>query len=150
MPDWFYLYEHLTFAEKAYLGSRPWDIPKIKRAADVAEAKSRELFPEESLDDGPGDAFRRAYVSAMLARDLGVSEAYLYADLHEGRPGNPYDRKTRNLSNDHQGIQGYVDLGKAKPTSDELVNVCLRLLYDGKLTMAHDDPGLYPRWRVAG
>lgn len=94
----------LTPAEKLYLATHPHHISTIKDHADRALKEAARLFPRAQLHNGNGDAFRHCYWSALLARDIGESNARSFTNAHENYSANPPKERAMDLFNNNVGI----------------------------------------------
>lgn len=131
----------LTPAEKWFLLTHPHLITTIREDADKALAAARGRFPGQH--NGPGDAFRHCYWSALLTRDIGADNARAFTTAHEGFSDNPADEREMDLHNNGVGIQ----IGQLFPsgTDAELANQCAAALTAGRLLTAPPAPGTpYP------
>jgi hypothetical protein len=127
------IFTDLTPAEKLYLLTHFWQVSTIKGDAEKALAEAQKRF-STGLHNGPGDAFRHCYWSAMLARDIGADNAKTFTDAHEDWSDNPPDEKAMDLANNKVGIE----IGKNNPSDSDqmLADRCQQALTDGKLTTA--------------
>lgn len=124
--------ERAFYRENRRLGVKVFDI----RATASQEAAGR--FPNMSLRNTPADAFRHAYASALLARDIGWRGAKYVTDLHETTVGNPPDERDMDLYNNSVGIQIGMTLvrdgyGYRQPTDRELADLTEQALRQGGL-----------------
>ena len=123
----------LTPREKLYLLTHPHHIGTIKENADKALAEAARQFPGPGLHNGPGDAFRHCYWSALLARDIGPDNAQTFTDAHEAYGDNPAGEKAMDLHNNGVGIS----IGRANQgaTDGVLVGACINALNSGQLQL---------------
>lgn len=135
-------WEYATKDEKWYAVTHPFNAAYILAARSKAYQRAEELFEAWTLEDGAGDAFRHAFAAAMLARDIGVTDAYRVTDMHEDIPGNPYNKKTMDLFNNRQGVLIYQEaqkhlndcgLGIMVPSDEELEGRVLSAVRQGRL-----------------
>lgn len=142
-------FSRMTNDEVWYAAANPLNAYYINAARTKAYERSRALFQAWTLEDGIGDAFRHAFASAMLARDIGVQEAYAVTDMHEAIPNNPYDKKTMDLYNNHQGVLVYLEAQKhlddsglsiMAPSDDVLEDRVLRAAQRGQLKVINTNP----------
>lgn len=82
----------------------------LKNLKDGAFATANEFYPPaggpndfHGTNDGHNDAFRHAYVSAMLARRFGPEYAEALMTAHEGVTGNEAQREAMDLYNNEVG-----------------------------------------------
>ncbi len=124
-------WDKLSNDEKVYVVLHPWNVDDIKRNSHKALKKAQDLFGRGSLHNGPGDAFRHCYWSALLARDIGHDNAIEFTTAHESKPGNPKLEKEMDLFNNSKG----AEIGKNNPNvaDDELARFCQNALMTGKL-----------------
>lgn len=101
----------LTPAEKAYLLLHPHHIGTISDDADAALAAARRNYPGAGQHNGLGDAFRHAYWSALLARDIGADNARAFTTAHEGFSDNPAPERAMDLHNNGVGIAIAAEAG---------------------------------------
>jgi len=124
-------WDKLTNDEKKYVLLHPWHVDAIKSNSAKALEKAQGLFSGGSLHNGPGDAFRHCYWSALLARDIGPKNAKAFTSAHESRPGNPPKEKDMDLYDNRNGLE----IGRKHPNAadDELSRYCLNALLAGEL-----------------
>jgi WXG100 family type VII secretion target len=74
-----------------------------QEAFDVSAAWSQ----NQGLEDGPGDAFRHAYWTALMTREFGEDWARRFSDAHEALPppGNVKTKAFMDLWNNNIGIE---------------------------------------------
>src|SRR5690606_41741823 len=75
------------------------------------------------------DAFRHCFWSALLARDIGESDAALFTDLHASSPMNPVLEKSMDVHNNRVGIS----IGKNGGEDGYLSDQRYKALLQGKL-----------------
>lgn len=123
----------LTPREKIYLLSHPHHISTIKGNADKALAEAANQFSGPGLHNGPGDAFRHCYWSALLARDIGADNAKSFTDAHEAYGANPVGEKAMDLHNNSVGIS----IGGANSTASDamLILECMNAVNNGQLQL---------------
>jgi len=78
--------------------------PVVRKVRAEAYQEADKRFPNPIREDTDNDAFRHAYASAILARNLGAYNAKLITDAHERITGNPPLRKNMDLYNNSVGI----------------------------------------------
>jgi hypothetical protein len=127
------IFTGLTPQEKLYLLTHPHHISTIKENADKALAEARRQF-RGGQHNGPADAFRHCYWSALLARDIGPDNAKTFTDAHEAYGANPAGEKAMDLHNNAAGIA----IGRANPNATDavLVGQCLLAVNDGRLQLS--------------
>lgn len=96
-------FQQLTPEEQAYIRSHPFHAVPIKDAKEAAYAETRTRFGHNGHND-KSDAFRHCYWSALLARDLGYSNAKRFTTAHESSPSNPANEKAMDLHNNAIGL----------------------------------------------
>lgn len=121
-------YYALTPGEKAYAKSHPINAGYIAWNKEVAFDETTRRFGRNGRNDS-SDAFRHCFWSALLARDIGESDAKYFTDLHESSPSNPDLEKSMDLYNNKIGI----DIGKMGGSDAYLSGRCYAALKDGKL-----------------
>ena len=128
------IFTGLTPREKLYLLTHPHHIGTIRDNADKALAEARRQFPGGGQHNGPADAFRHCYWSALLARDIGPDNAKSFTDAHEAYGDNPAGEKSMDLHNNSVGIA----IGKANPHADDsvLIGQCILAVNDGRLKLS--------------
>jgi hypothetical protein len=132
------LFSGLTPAEKWFLITHPHLIDDISELADIALAESRRRFPGAGQHNGNGDAFRHCYWSALLARDIGASNARDFTTAHEAYSDNPPGERAMDLHNNGIGIG--LGTGSSE-TNEQLSNRCAAELTAGTLLTAPPTPG---------
>lgn len=120
----------LNGAEFAHC-SQPWNMPncaKAKSAADDASARARGKFPQATLHEGKGDAYRHCYWSARMTIDMGLGEAQGFGDRHEAAsPAGP--DKNMDLENNATGRS----VGQSHRSHNSASDRCEDLARNGKL-----------------
>jgi hypothetical protein len=101
----------LTPGEKLYLILHPHHVSIIRDNADKALATARRLFPGAGQHNGHGDAFRHAYWSALLARDIGPANALRFTTAHEDYSANPPSERAMDVHNNKVGISIFETAG---------------------------------------
>jgi len=71
--------------------------------ADVASRSAQDWFPQSSLHNGAGDAYRHCYWNARMAIDLGAARAKTIADNHEADSQGPASEIAMDLANNASG-----------------------------------------------
>jgi len=101
-----YSYENLTPAEKALVWRNPFTAWHVRMLAQIAANEAYSRSPEILMEDGPGDAFRHAYWTALMTRSLGAELAKQFSDAHElGATGNSPEQRKMDLDNNKVGIK---------------------------------------------
>lgn len=131
MSDQTKMYDRLNASEKLSLGLRPLVVGTVRDDAIKALDEAKRRFPAADLHNGAGDAFRHCYWSALLARDIGMLNAFAVTDAHEDFPGNPPDEKEMDLHNNREGI--LIGIANKKASDKELADLCERALRSGRL-----------------
>ncbi|MDY7011717.1 MAG: hypothetical protein SVV80_13350 [Planctomycetota bacterium] len=108
-----------------------WKCNKAKRQANKALRKAQELFPEDSLHNGEGDAWRHCYWNCKMVRKIGTHCAKYIADQHEeagsrAEPPQPKAEADMDYHNNHIGRQLASQEGSCS-------GLCMQALKDGKL-----------------
>ncbi len=124
-------YNNLNSSEKFELLKMPVNAGKIKENSEKALSEAEKRFPVTSLHNGKGDAFRHCYWSALLTRDIGVSNTKSFTDAHENDPKNPLDEKQMDLHNNSVGMM--IGLANKKASDKELADLCEKALKNGRL-----------------
>lgn len=106
----------LTPSEKLYLMQNPDHVMIIRDHADTAISAARRRYPGPGLHNGRADAFRHAYWSALLARDIGPENAERFTTAHEGFSANPASERAMDLRNNLVGIR--IGVGAGEHASD--------------------------------
>ncbi|GEC06572.1 hypothetical protein SSP24_42270 [Streptomyces spinoverrucosus] len=78
-----YGYGNITDAEWDYCFWNPYDCSLAWDRADTAFKKAQELYPDNTLFQGTGDAFRHCYWNALMEIRLSTKDAYEIATRHE-------------------------------------------------------------------
>lgn len=128
------IFTGLTPREKLYLAFHPHHIGTIRGNADKALAEARRQFSGGGgQHNGPADAFRHCYWSALLARDIGPDNAKSFTDAHEAYGDNPAGEKAMDLHNNSVGIA----IGRANPGASDavLIGQCMLAVGDGRLQL---------------
>jgi len=128
------IFTGLTPREKLFLASHPHLVGTIRHDAEKALAEARRQFPGGGQHNGPADAFRHCYWSALLARDIGPDNALSFTNAHEAYGSNPAGEKAMDLHNNGVG----VGIGGANPsaTDDDLIQACRDAIDAGQLQLA--------------
>lgn len=130
-PPTYEQYERLTTWEKVSLGLRPFAVPSVNECATKAMAEAARRFPRHTLHNGEGDAFRHAYWSALMTREIGFLNTKAITDSHEESDTNPPDEKAMDLHNNLQGM--VIAIKNRRATDEQLANLCAKALKEGKL-----------------
>jgi hypothetical protein len=131
MADYRKDYDRLTSAEKLALALRPAMVGTVRDSAEKALGEAHRRFPPGTLHNGPGDAFRHCYWSALLTRDIGFNNAKAITDAHEEFPHNPAAEKQMDLHNNLQGMS--IGIGHKRSSDREIADLCEAALRAGKL-----------------
>ncbi len=121
-------FNKLNQQEKKYLFFHPHHAFKIKTSKFLALSETKKRFGLNGQND-KSDAFRHCFWSAVLARDLGYSDALIFTTAHESNPKNPMKAKAMDLHNNKVGLQ----IGKKGGSNNLLSNQCMGALSSGKL-----------------
>jgi hypothetical protein len=127
------IFTGLTPREKLFLVTHPHLIGTIREDADKALAEARRQF-SGGQHNGPADAFRHCYWSALLARDIGADNAKAFTDAHEAYGSNPAGEKAMDLHNNSVGIS----IGSNNPGAADsaLVGACMLAVTNGQLRLS--------------
>ena len=107
--------------------SQLWTVQSCK---SKAWDETRKRYPSWSFEDGPGDAFRHAYWSALMTRELGLATAKYVGDQHENLAGgNDPKKEAMDLHNNHLGRQ--IALKHPKGSGGVLAAACARAVKQG-------------------
>jgi hypothetical protein len=129
-----------TKGNKNILSKYSWgQLLQIKKLADKAESAAEKIYPLWSQEDGPGDAFRHLYWSALMTVHLGFAMAKYVGDQHENiegdyqervKKGDLHKRTLMDLHNNHVGRQ----IGLANPRSSDakLTKECQKAISLGR------------------
>jgi hypothetical protein len=129
---------NFTDAEIDLHARNPRMIPGVFAHMLVAWVVARALFSVESCHNGPGDAFRHAFWSAMVARTYGQSLALEYTSAHENYEGNPPEERAMDLHNNAAGAAIGGRLRGTPFTGDTVLAVAvLAALRGGTLRSLH-------------
>ncbi len=139
------VFENLKGGEIWYAMTHPgWHTAVIISVRNKAYARARENYEEWSQEDGAGDAFRHAFATALLCRDIGIDEAKEITDLHEDSDKNPHDRKTMDLFNNAMGIKIYreqlAELGGHEPSDVDLEIAVMQAIQKGRMKILKHKP----------
>jgi len=80
-----YTSNHLSPAERQFVKKNPHVSALISTAADKALQEAEQRYQGEG-HNGRGDAFRHAYWSALMTREVGLQMARQYGYAHEAVP----------------------------------------------------------------
>ena len=97
-------FNQLTPQEQSYILSHPHHASTIKESKESAFKETAMRFGFNGKNDR-SDAFRHCFWSALLARDLGYSNALQFTTAHESSPTNPKDEKEMDLHNNGVGLE---------------------------------------------
>ena len=81
-------------------------------------------------DDGHNDAFRHAYLNALLTDRFGEDFAETFATAHEGVPGNPADREAMDLYNNEVGRR--IAMENPGASDEELADLVYQAVINGE------------------
>jgi hypothetical protein len=95
----------LNEAEISLYRQNPRLAYKIYEVEENAVRETVNRFPNMAPHNTPADAFRHAYASALLARDIGAYNARYVTNLHEMTVNNPTNERDMDLSNNSVGIR---------------------------------------------
>uniref|UniRef100_U9TI04 DUF6973 domain-containing protein n=1 Tax=Rhizophagus irregularis (strain DAOM 181602 / DAOM 197198 / MUCL 43194) TaxID=747089 RepID=U9TI04_RHIID len=111
--------------------SRALECVKARDLAEEALANAQNNFPESTLHNGSGDAYRHCYWSGLLTFEFGVSGAKGFGDRHEESPDNPPEEKAMDLNNNNVGrtVASQIKNGD----KNALSAACKQALTDGRL-----------------
>lgn len=118
----------LTLDEKVYLLMYPEQAGTIRKLAEKAFSESERRFAR-SLFNGPGDAFRHCFWSAMLCREIGYAYALRFTLAHEAFADNPSAEKAMDLHNNEVGLK----IGRSGVSDQILISRSLAALRSGQL-----------------
>lgn len=121
----------LTPSEKWYLITHPQHIFTIREDANKALLEAQRRFTGPGLHNGPGDAFRHCYWSALLARDIGHENALEFTTAHEAWSGNPPRERSMDLNNNSVGVD--IGTNNSEASDSELSQLCNDALNSGRL-----------------
>jgi hypothetical protein len=124
-------YDRLTTWEKISLGLRPFAIPAVNECANKALREAAKRFPKPTLHNGRGDAFRHAYWSALMTREIGFLNTKAITDSHEEGPGIDPAEREMDLHNNLQGM--VIGIRNRGASDDQLAEHCEEALRAGKL-----------------
>jgi len=129
----------LTMSEKLYLATNPLHALIIKDSKDTAYNETKKRFGKNGRNDR-SDAFRHCFWSAILSRDIGYMNAFMFTTAHESRPDNDPKEKEMDLHNNKVGLEigrqfFYVTtaFGRLFSSDNEISNKCFAALQAGKL-----------------
>ena len=126
-------YERLTSSERSYIWNHPGQASTIKEDAEKALAEAKKRFNPGSLHNGAGDAFRHCYWNALLARDIGKSDALSFTAAHEDFPGNPAAEKHMDLINNAVGAE--IGAANKNFNDQQLADACHAALNADRLVV---------------
>lgn len=87
-------------------------------------------------EDGHNDAFRHAYMSAMLTREYGAGFADAFGTAHEGVPGNSAHKEAMDLYNNEVGRRIAVENPNA--SSSDMADLIHRAIDDGEAVVINE------------
>ncbi len=100
----------------------------IEENARKATHETVRRFGHNGYNDA-SDAFRHCYYSALLTRDIGLSNARFFMEAHELFEGNPLNEFRMDMQNNHIGFR----LGMFGGDDQTLANLCYSALLQNKL-----------------
>jgi hypothetical protein len=103
----------------------------VRKCTAKARSEAQKRYPMWSQEDGPGDAFRHAYWSSLMTRDLGFAVAKYVGDQHENiAGGNDAKKKEMDLHNNHLGRQ--IALANPVASDEVLAKACGEAITKGR------------------
>ncbi|MGW4376749.1 DNRLRE domain-containing protein [Streptomyces albidoflavus] len=124
-------YGNLTPAEKDYCFWNPYDCSLAHDRAKTAFKKAQDMYPDNTLFQGKGDAFRHCYWNALMEIRLSTEDAYQIATRHESTSkGNDKEMDLRN--NSHGRVIGRKVTGKSS-AGKRAKDTCYSYQKKGKL-----------------
>lgn len=127
-PSIYDQYKNLTLQEQQYVRTHPHHALVIKESKEIAFAETKKRFGHNGRND-KSDAFRHCFWSAILARELGYSNALQFTNAHESDPRNPPQEKAMDLHNNSIGLS----IGRMRGDDNHLANRCMAALLSGQL-----------------
>lgn len=115
--------------EKEHALLRPYDSLKAKGAADQAILATEQNYPRATFGnphDNEADAFRHAYWSFVMARELGANRAQAFGDAHERSDRNEPGERMMDLYNNRIGRDLANDPANAGRDPAAVVSEALR------------------------
>ncbi|GAB4247406.1 MAG: hypothetical protein Tsb0034_26620 [Ekhidna sp.] len=98
----------------------------------MAEIAAKQRFPECSLHNGIGDAFRHAYFSALNTQRMGYVNAKRLGDCHETEtPSNRQNEKAMDLHNNQWGYNYASTYGVVQ--IDQFYNAFIEAVNNGEI-----------------
>lgn len=104
MANYYNQYQQLNSQEKSYLVAHPQHALIIKESREKAFKETIKMFGYNGHND-KSDAFRHCFWSALLSRDLGYYNAFIFTNAHESDPRNPKKEKSMDIHNNSIGLQ---------------------------------------------
>ncbi|MEU6374259.1 DNRLRE domain-containing protein [Streptomyces sp. NPDC046909] len=125
----------VTPSERNYCFWNPYDCSKARDMADVALKYAKDLYPDNTLFQGRGDAFRHCYWNALMEIYVDHETAYEVATRHESESRGvdkemdlKNNKKGREIGRHYKAKYSYkADASKAARGS------CKKHVSDGKL-----------------
>ena len=110
-----------------------------------ADAQYKRLYPDatdtvSNSSNGPGDAFRHAYVAGRFAQEHSAIEASILGTLHEITNPN-LDRKEREM--DSRNNEKGIEYGRETNTPEGLADEIKRGMDNGDITIMEPGSGYY-------
>lgn len=121
-------FKQLTPQEQQYIASHPHQAIAIRNARDTAYEETKKRFGFNGRNDR-SDAFRHCYWAALLAREIGYSDALRFTMAHESSPINPKDEKEMDIHNNQVGLS----IGRTGGSDLMLSQRCTTALSGGQL-----------------
>ncbi len=121
-------WQHLTEDERNFIIKRPYTAVILINSKKKAYAETTKRFGFNGRND-KSDAFRHSYWSAIMARDLGYSQAEEFTTAHESSPTNNPLEKKMDLHNNKIGL----NIGRYGGSDDTLAEKCVQALKRGQL-----------------
>lgn len=97
--------------------------------SNTARDTAVELYPEESLHNGEGDAFRHCYWNALMYLHFGNPDAETIANNHESVTDGPEEEVAMDLHNNAVGRE----IGRRVGTEDDAKQGCQDAVTSGEL-----------------
>jgi hypothetical protein len=124
---------------------RPLDAKQAGRLETEASDIAREEYPGTHPHNSEADAFRHAYWSFKVAREIGADAAKEFGDAHERSDPNPTPERLMDLYNNKVGRDLAADSKNADRDAREVIREAIR---EGKLRTSpfkiDEPPSLLP------
>ncbi len=135
-------WKRLTKQEKRLSKDFPIQAIRVNINSNKATKTTKKLFGYNGRNDA-SDAFRHAYWQALNTSIIGPYMTKLFSDAHESEvPEDEQNEKQMDLHNNAVGIEIGDDNRDA--TDDELANLVLEALVNGKLIKIDDNGNVVP------